>query len=377
MSRMLFLGLLAVVMVFGKSYASEVEPRQRMDVVVAIDTTGSMQHVIEAAKRKVWSIVNELAKAKPTPLVRLGLIAYRGEGDEGTGYVLQTHDLTEDLDKIYQHLTALATNGGDRECVGRVLFEATHSLSWDDDPKTYRVIWLVGNERASQDSDQARFGYQKTAKEAIQKDIVVNTIYCGEVDFAAAEPEWKEIARMADGTFAAIELSGRTIALATPFDQPLAEANTKLNDTYVSYGTLGKEAKDNQARQDDNAALLGASVVAERAQCKSSGLYRNSSWDLVDALRARRVKLEDLRDEELPEELQKLSPEERKAFVATMDTEREEVRKQIEDLSRQREQFIVEEMKKQGLDDSKNIDGLIRKTLCEQASRKGFQFENQ
>ena len=36
-----------------------------------------MGGLIEGAKRKIWSIANEIASAKPTPKVRIGLLAYR------------------------------------------------------------------------------------------------------------------------------------------------------------------------------------------------------------------------------------------------------------------------------------------------------------
>src|SRR5688500_5008801 len=80
----------------------EVKPddKPRIDVVFCIDRSGSMGGVIETAKKKVWSIVNEIAKAKPAPELRIGLIGY-GEGER----VIHQLDLTGDLDEVYKQLT--------------------------------------------------------------------------------------------------------------------------------------------------------------------------------------------------------------------------------------------------------------------------------
>ena len=56
--------------------------RPRIEVCFVLDTTGSMRRLIEGAKQKIWSIANEMISAKPTPELRLGLIAYRDRGDE-------------------------------------------------------------------------------------------------------------------------------------------------------------------------------------------------------------------------------------------------------------------------------------------------------
>jgi len=40
-----------------------------------LDTTGSMTGLIEGAKAKIWSIANQLIAARPTPRLKLALIA--------------------------------------------------------------------------------------------------------------------------------------------------------------------------------------------------------------------------------------------------------------------------------------------------------------
>ena len=52
------------------------EEKPKIDIVFCIDCSGSMGPVIETAKQKVWAIVNEVARAKPSPELRIGIIGY-------------------------------------------------------------------------------------------------------------------------------------------------------------------------------------------------------------------------------------------------------------------------------------------------------------
>src|SRR5262249_39230218 len=74
--------------------------RPQVDVVSALDTTGSMSSLLEGAKRKIWEIARYIAQGQPAPQLRIGLVAYRDVGDE---YVTKFFDLTDDLDGVYQN----------------------------------------------------------------------------------------------------------------------------------------------------------------------------------------------------------------------------------------------------------------------------------
>ena len=74
-----------------------VAEQPRIDVVFALDTTGSMGGLIAGAKQKIWTIVNQMANANTTPKIRVGLIGYRDRGDQ---YVTKRFELTEDIDAL-------------------------------------------------------------------------------------------------------------------------------------------------------------------------------------------------------------------------------------------------------------------------------------
>ena len=91
--------------------AQDAKPASRpeVEVVFCLDTTGSMGGLILAAKQKIWAISNQIASGRPTPLLKVGLVAYRDRGDE---YVTKVFDLTDDLDAIHGHLQGLKAAGG-------------------------------------------------------------------------------------------------------------------------------------------------------------------------------------------------------------------------------------------------------------------------
>ncbi len=101
----------------------------RIDVVFALDTTGSMGGLIDAAKEKIWSIAGTMASAQPAPEIRMGLIAYRDRGD---AYVTRVLDLSQDLDSMYAALMDFkAAGGGDGpESVNEALHDAVNRISW-------------------------------------------------------------------------------------------------------------------------------------------------------------------------------------------------------------------------------------------------------
>src|SRR6476469_2506037 len=75
------------------------DDKPHIDIVFCIDCSGSMGPVIETAKQKVWAIVNQTAKAKPSPALRIGLFGY-GNLD----HTSRSFPMTDDLDEVYKNL---------------------------------------------------------------------------------------------------------------------------------------------------------------------------------------------------------------------------------------------------------------------------------
>ena len=287
-----------------------------VQIAILLDTSNSMDGLIAQAKTQLWNIVNEFATAKQdgkAPRVQVALYQYGNDGlSEKKGWVQQIVPLTDDLDKLSEQLFALKTNGGEEYC-GWVIKDAVKDLAWDDSPKTYKAIFIAGNEPFS----QGPVNYVKSCKGAIAKGIIVNTIHCGS-EHGGINGKWKDGAALADGRFIVINQDARIADIPAPQDKKIAELNSKLNSTYIGYGAAGVAGKARQEAQDANAASSpgGATVLATRVQGKSGTNYSNAHWDLVDRARQKDFDITKLKDEELPEELRKLGAEERKAFIA-------------------------------------------------------------
>lgn len=356
----------------GEPVAAQPKP---VDIAICLDTSGSMDGLIDAARQKMWGIVSDLATAKPRPALRVALLSYGNDGYESeNGWVRVLIPFTTDLDEVSKQLFALTTNGG-TEFVGRVTHKAALDLDWSADKGALKIIVVAGNEGADQDQQVT---YQNACTEAISKGIMVNAIYCGNPNDDIAL-KWRDVAKLADGEFAAIDQNNNEV-IPTPHDQKLAELSTQLNTTYVAYGSRGQEGLANQTLQDANTAGAAPAAAATRAAMKSSTLYTNRHWDLVDAVytgeEKDRVKLETVKDEELPENMRKMSLDERKTYLEGMLKQRDELRKQIADATQKRDAYLEAERKK--LADAagqKDFESALRAAVRKQAEKKGFMWE--
>ena len=329
---------------------------QAIDIVFCIDCSGSMGGIIETAKQKIWTIVNAFVHEKPAPRLRIGIIGYgNGEGEH------RFFALSDDLDLVYKNLMTIKDEGWGDEWVGLAIKKATEEMKWTSEKGAARIIFVAGNETAMQGREEVL--YTKTAPEAIKRGIIVNTIYCG-APSADEERTWLEAAKLADGYYVKIDQSGGSVTIETPFDKRLAELTGQVNKTYVAYGAAGEAAKANQEQQDENAQNHGgAANLASRACSKNWSGYNCERWDLVDAMKDAKFKLEDLKDEQLPESMRKMTLEERKAYVEKMAGERQAIQREIDELAKKRQAHIDEEMKKSKLDTSSAFDRQITELI--------------
>jgi hypothetical protein len=332
-----------------------------------------MDALINSAKIKLWDIVNDLGKAKPAPILRVGLYSYgHNNYDRNKGWVRKDVDLTTDLDLVYQKLNALTLFGGE-EYVARVCRDAINEQKWSEDKKALKMIFVCGNEPVDQDK---QVHLKDVAQMALQKDIIINTIYAERGPrFMAEAKGWQDFAKMAEGRYALINQGKSTVAVATPQDQKLVELSTKLNSTYVAYGAKEvREAKvQNQAAQDSNAKKLAPSAAAGRAVSKGGIHYHNSGWDVVDRMKEDpKFDITKVPEEQLCDELKKLKPEERVEYVKKKQAEREAIQKEIVELSKKRDEFIRDANRKNAKEGDKLFDEAVRSTVRDQANKKGI-----
>ncbi len=367
--KLLVLMIVLMIVVSGNVEAKKKTPVIQMAIL--LDTSGSMDGLIEQAKMQLWKIVNEMATAKrngKVPNLEVALYEYgKSSLPASEGYMKMLVPLTTDLDLISEELFKLKTNGGSEYC-GMVIGKAVNELRWSKDKNEYKVIFIAGNEPFT----QGKVNYKKTCKDAIASGIIVNTIFCGPYA-TGITTFWKDGADLADGKYMNIDQNKKIVHIPAPQDKEIIRLGKELNKTYISYGKEGIKMKKRQEVQDLNASSVSPSVMVERSAVKASGQYKNSSWDLVDAEKEGRLKIGELKEDELPEEMKKMTVKEREKYLKEKSEKRNEIKKKIQELKKEREKFI--KLKKMELSKEKTLDDVIIDALKKQAEKKKYKFE--
>jgi hypothetical protein len=328
-----------------------------------------MGGLLEGAKQKIWSIVNDVMQRQDRPKVKVGLVAYRDNGD---AYVTQVLPLSEDLDKVYSTLMDYrADGGGDTpENVRRALVEGVEKAGWTrTNANTAQIIFLVGDappQNYAQEPDVL-----VTTEKAVRQNMIVNTIQCGNA--TDTRQIWQTIAQRGEGKYFAIAQDGGVQAINTPYDARLGELANKLGSTYLAYGRED-ERRTNSARQAaaETKIYAGASNTAQADRAMNKAINKDAyTGDLLQSIENESVKLDSVKDEDLPDDLKKLSPAARQQEVQKRLAERKKIRDEILVLSKQRDAFIQEAKKKTGKQDG--FDAAVSSALSEQMTRKGIK----
>ncbi len=379
----LFLGLTLIIsQSYGSNYSTitiedynktttHIEPDTNViKVALLLDTSNSMDGLIDQAKAQLWELVNELSYAKcgneNKPLLQIALYEYGNDSlNAKEGYIRQVNSFSNDLDEISKHLFGLTTNGGNEYC-GKVIQVSLDQLDWGEQKNDLNFIFIAGNEPFT----QGPVRYQDAASNACEKDVTINTIFCGDYN-TGVQTQWKDGADLAKGDYIAINHDKRTVHIPSPYDQAILEKNKALNKTYVSYGALGRSKIALQLEQDDNASAYGEANAVKRTVSKSSHFYKNSSWDLVDAEEQEDFSYEKLKDTDLPDELKGKSKEEIQNYIEGKRKEREEIQNEIAQLNKKRLEYVAT---KTTAKDNELRNAMIE-AIKTQAQKKNYTWE--
>ena len=343
------------------------DPRPKVEVVFVLDSTGSMGGLIEGAKEKIWSIANSIIAREPKPELRIGLVSYRDRGDD---YVTRKHDLSDDIDTVFSNLRSFqAAGGGDTpESVNQALHEAVTLMPWSKDKDTTRIIFLVGDCPPHMDY-QDDVKYHESCKIAAKSGIIINTVQCG--GDSTTTPIWQEIARLAEGTYIALAQTGGMVAVTTPHDEEIARISRELGATALAWGDARQ--REEVAGKNAIAAEAAPAVAASRAtyNLKSGGRAIQGQGDLLTDLAEDKVKLESIKEDELPEELKNRTEQERKEFIAKQQAKRTDLNAQLGKLVQERDAFVrneQERLAKEGKGDA--FDLKCAETINQQLTQK-------
>lgn len=351
--------------------------RPKVELVFALDTTGSMSGLINAAKEKIWSIATTMAQAQPAPEISIGLVAYRDRGD---AYVTKHVPLSQDLDEVYAKLLDFeAAGGGDEpESVNAALYDAVNTMNWSQDPNSYKVVFLVGDAPGHQNYPYD-IPYTHTAKIALEKGIIINTIQAG--NSPAMITEWDKIASLGQGDTFQVDQQGSSLATSTPFDEEIAAVAANYEDTRIYYGS---EAE--QKEQTDRVAITGSRIkrtASEASQARRAKYNLSKSGErnfvgkneLLFAIENDELSLEEIPETELPSEMRAMSVAEQKAFVVNKMKERKQSKQKLLELTRQRDEYIKSKISKDDKAKS-SLDEQLYATLKKQAEKKGIDYSD-
>ncbi len=344
--------------------------KQTIKVALLLDTSGSMSGLINQAKAKLWEIVNELSYAKygiKKPDLEIALYEYGNDGlSNEKGFIRKVLHFSNDLDEISEKLFSLTTNGGEEYC-GQVIQTSLNELEWGKNKNDLRLIFIAGNEPFT----QGKINYKDAIINAKEKDITINTIFCGEFRNGISG-KWQDGATIGGGDYMTINHNKKIIHIVTPFDDEIIILNKKLNKTYIYYGNDGFSKYSNQKIQDSNAESLDEVVIVKRAISKSSRLYSNSAWDLVDADKKKKIDYTKIKRQKLPKELQNKSVSEIKIYVKEQAKKRTEIQNKIKELDLKRRKFITKKQKEGNKNNE--LDNVMIKAIKRQAKLKNYSW---
>lgn len=375
-TRRLSLALLLTLLAGFHAVAAPPEPAKpqqpKVQIAFLLDTSSSMNGLINQTRTHLWDIVNTIATGKRNghvPQIEVALYEYGNNSlSRDSGYIRQVVPLSQDLDRLSEALFALSTNGGDEYC-GQVM-ETAAQLAWSPDAGVYKAIFIAGNESFA----QGAVNYEPIATGLKERGITVNTIYCGGYQ-DGINLKWLAGAVAGGGQYSVIEQNKRATQVAAPQDVALLKLNQELNRTYVALGEPAKKAKERQQTQDDLAGSMGTTAKVDRTIAKSQVANKPASWDVVGRMvegdaapmeEAIAAEVEELPDAERAEEAKKLREE-----VAAQVNERRRIKDEIAKLSAERREFLDKQKK----EENGTIDEAVRRMIQTQMKKTGFQFQ--
>ncbi len=347
-----------------------------VQIAVLLDTSNSMDGLINQARNQVWKIVNELnasEKSGSAPVIEVAVYEYGNSAlTQEKGWIRQVLPFTRNLDKVAEELFALKTNGGDEYC-GQVVKDAVNELNWSKKNDVYKAIFIAGNEPFT----QGAVDFNQAVAGAKAKGIFVNTIFCGRRQEGIAT-QWLAAAQASDGEYTNIDQSAPLAAINAPQDDQIAQLSGKLNSTSVAYGSLGADKLKKREALDLNVAASGSGgVMAERGAFKASApaamAAEESSWDVISAVESESIKRDEIKKDQLPEELKKMDKAELNKYIDAKLAERKKIKADIIRLQAERVRYIAEEEKKQSGAPA-TLDKAVIDAVRKQATQKGYKF---
>ncbi|MBN1798293.1 MAG: VWA domain-containing protein [Spirochaetales bacterium] len=144
-------------------------PEGSLDLVLAIDTTKSMENDIEYVKKGLVKVVSDsFDRFQP---IRVGILYYR---DYFELYMIKTFSFSDDIKKIQKTINSAQVHGGTDtpEAVYEALYEALHKYQWQAE---HRIIILIGD-APPHPRPRGKVTADMVFKDAENMNVIIHTI---------------------------------------------------------------------------------------------------------------------------------------------------------------------------------------------------------
>ena len=341
-----------------------------IQVALLLDTSNSMDGLIEQAKSQLWKIVGELSRVQKdgqTPDIQISVYEFGNDYiSAAEGHIRQIAPFTTDMDLISEKLFALKTNGGKEYC-GAVIDRALEELRWSSSDNL-KLIYIAGNESF----EQGTVPYVESCQKAKKQSVLVNTIFCGKKG-EGVELLWKDGATTALGEYMSINHNKAAVYIESPFDDRISELNQQLNSTYIPFGKEGTAGIQNMTLQDSNASSYSKVNAVDRAVFKCKSNYSNEKWDLIDACKKDKSILKNT--SKLPSQFKGKSEAEIEAKIAKITAKRDAIQAQIEALDKERRTFVAAKEAESSDKEAATLGKSLLTSVKAQAAQKGYKMK--
>ena len=233
--------------------AANIEKKESLDLIIAFDTTGSMDMYREQVKQHIITVVEENFALNPN--LRIGIVAFGDYYDMNNatdfGIAYQYLPLTNDENSIVSFVNnAKRTIGGDGdEFYELVIKKITEEVNWNENSN--KVVLLIADCNPHPVGysyehivKNAQIDWREEAKKAASKGIKFNTL--------AILPKYrwyKELSKITNGTYLPFKSAEKTSQLITAtllaeggektkglFDLKLSsEKDKEMKEVYKTY----------------------------------------------------------------------------------------------------------------------------------------------
>ena len=150
------------------SLSNAPRPPQALDLMLMVDTTGSMGDELEYFQAELRNVIRRVSEKHEDLDVRISVNFYRDQGDE---YVVRSFPFTSVEEAERQLLTQEAAGGGDGpEAVHTALSDALHNHSWSE-AATARILIQVADAPPRPDNENVIAEMRNLLKDCSQQGV--------------------------------------------------------------------------------------------------------------------------------------------------------------------------------------------------------------